>query len=104
MSTFKGGNGQINFDGTTVTITRDGGMGGFSDLPTVTIPIADVVDLLIQDPVAIIKGWVYVAIKGHESMPTASEVGKNPHAVTFKKKQAATVRAFRDEILAATST
>lgn len=104
MSTFKGGNGQINFDGTTVTITRDGGLGGFSDLPTVTIPIADVVDLLIQDPVAIIKGWVYVATKGHESMPTASEVGKNPHTVTFKKKQAATVRAFRDEILAATST
>jgi hypothetical protein len=98
MSTFEGGNGQISFDGTTVTITRSGGMGSFSELPTVTIPAADVVDVLVHDPVAILKGWVYVATTGQESMPSASEVGKNANTVTFGKKQAAAAHILRDEV------
>jgi hypothetical protein len=101
MSRFEGGNGQIQFDGSTVTITREGGMGGFSDLPTVTIPIAEVVDVLVHEPVAIMKGWVYVATAGHETMPTASEVGKNANTVTVNKKQAKAVVDIRAEILAA---
>jgi hypothetical protein len=101
MSRFEGGNGQIQFDGSTVTITREGGMGGFSDLPTVTIPIAEVVDVLVHEPVAIMKGWVYVATVEHESMPTASEVGKNANTVTVNKKQAKAVADIRAEILAA---
>jgi hypothetical protein len=98
MSTFEGGNGQIHFDGASVTITREGGMGGFSDLPTVTIPSSDVTDVLVHEPVAILKGWVYVATAGHESMPPASEVGKNANTVTFNKKQAAAAHTLRDEI------
>lgn len=101
MSTFEGGNGQIHFDGTTVTITREGGMGGFSDLPTVTIPITDVVDVLVHEPVAILKGWVYVATAGHEAMPSAAEVGKNATTVTLNKKQAQALAPVRAEILAA---
>jgi hypothetical protein len=101
MSTFEGGNGQIHFDGTAVTITREGGMGGFSDLPTVTIPIAEIVDVLVHDPVAIMKGWVYVATAGHESMPAATEVGKNANTVTLNKKQAQALGPVRAEILAA---
>jgi hypothetical protein len=101
MSTFEGGNGQIQFDGTAVTITRGGGMGSFSELPTVTIPIADVVDVLVHEPVAIMKGWVYIATAGHESMPTATEVGKNANTVTVNKKQAKAVAEIRAEILAA---
>jgi hypothetical protein len=101
MSTFEGGNGQIHFDGTTVTITREGGMGAFSEMPTVTIPVTEVVDVLVHEPVAILKGWVYVATRGHESMPTASEVGKNPNTVTVNRKQARDVVALREEILAA---
>jgi hypothetical protein len=101
MSTFEGGNGQIHFDGTAVTITREGGMGGFSELPTVTIPIGEVVDVLVHEPVAILKGWVYVATSGNETMPTASEVGKNANTVTLNKKQAQAVAAIKGEILAA---
>jgi hypothetical protein len=98
MSTFEGGNGQIHFDGSSVTITREGGMGGFSELPTVTIATGDIVDVLVHDPVAILKGWVYVATTGHESMPSASEVGKNANTVTFGKKQAAAAHALRDDV------
>ena len=103
MTSFRGGNGQIHFDGSTVTITREGGLGSFSELPTVTIPATDVVDVLVHDPVAILKGWVYVATAANESMPSALEVGKNPHTVTFGKKQAEGVRVLRDAILAAAS-
>lgn len=101
MSTFEGGNGQISFDGSTVTITREGGLGSFSELPTVTIPVTDVVDVLVHDPVAILKGWVYVATTGHESMPSAVEVGKNANTVTFGKKQAAAAQALCDEVRSA---
>jgi len=101
MSRFEGGNGQIEFDGATVTITREGGMGGFSDLPTVSIPIADVVDVLVHQPVAIMKGWVYIATAGHEAMPAATEVGKNANTVTINRKQAQALEPFRAEILAA---
>jgi hypothetical protein len=76
-------------------------MGSFSELPTVTIPIADVVDVLVHEPVAIMKGWVYIATVGHESMPTATEVGKNANTVTVNKKQAKAVAEIRAEILAA---
>jgi hypothetical protein len=101
MTRFEGGNGQIEFDGANVTIAREGGMGGFSELPTTTIPIADIVDVLVHQPVAIMKGWVYVATAGHESMPSATEVGKNAYAVTLNKKQAQAVEEVRGEILRA---
>jgi hypothetical protein len=101
MTRFEGGNGQIEFDGANVTITREGGMGGFSELAPATIPIGDVVDVLVHEPVAIIKGWVYIATTGHESMPSATEVGKNAHAVTLNKKQAQAVEEVRGEILRA---
>ena len=104
MTTFEGANGQIHFDGASVTITREGGMGGFSGLPTVTIPTSDVIDVLLHDPVAILAGWVYIATAGQESMPSASEVGKNANTVTFKKKQAAAAQALRDEIRSAIGT
>jgi hypothetical protein len=98
MTKFEGGNGQINFDGSVVTITRDGGLGGFSKLPTVTIPIGDVVDVLLHEPAAIIKGWIYIATVGQEQMPSASEVGKNAQAVTYGKKHKQAVAAIHDEI------
>ena len=101
MSTFEGGNGQIHFDGTSVTITREGRMGGFTDLPTVRIQMTDVVDVLVHEPVAIMKGWVYVATVGHESMPTATEVGKNANTVMLNKKQARAIGPSRTEILTA---
>ena len=101
MSTFEGGNGQIHFDGAAVTITREGGLGSFSELPTVTIPIGEVVDVLVHDPVAILKGWVYIATAGHEAMPSATEVGKNANTVTLNKKQAQALAPVRAEILAA---
>lgn len=101
MSTFEGGNGQIHFDGTAVTITREGGMGSFSELPSVSIPITDVVDVLVHEPVAIMKGWVYIATVGNESMPAATEVGKNANTVTLNKKQAKAVAEIRAEIRAA---
>ena len=101
MSAFEGGNGQIQFDGAAVTITREGGMGGFSGLQTVTIPIADVVDVLVHEPVAIMKGWVYIATVGNEAMPAATEVGKNANTVTLNKKQAQALAPVRAEILAA---
>jgi hypothetical protein len=101
MSTFQGNNGQIHFDGTAVTITREGGLGKFSELPTVTFPVGEVLDVLVHDPVAILAGWVHIATAGHESMPSATEVGKSPNTVTMSKKQFKELGPFLAEVRAA---
>jgi hypothetical protein len=100
MTDFKGSNGQVHFDGTTVTITREGFAASVAHLPTATIPVGDVVDILIKEAHGPLKGSVFFATAGDEEMPPLLDA-KNPHEIAVSKSQLEEFAPLRAAILAA---
>jgi hypothetical protein len=101
METFEGHNGQIRFDGVTVTITREGKWGERSKLPTVVIPLSEVVDVQLHEGHGPIAGWVFIATQQDSVMPKALEVAHHPNTVIVSKSEAVDFEPMRQEILAA---
>ena len=100
MTDFKGFNGQVHFDGTTVTITREGFAGSVSQLPTATIPAADILDILVKEAHGPLKGSIFFATAGDETMPPMLDA-KNPHEISVSKAQLEEFEPLRAAILAA---
>jgi len=100
MTDFKGSNGQVHFDGTTVTITREGFAGSVSRLPPATIPVGDILDILVKEAHGLVKGSIFFATAGDETMPPLLDA-KNPHEISVSKSQLEEFEPLRVEILAA---
>lgn len=100
MTDFKGFNGQVHFDGTTVIITREGFAGSVGHLPTASIPVGDILDILVKEAHGPLKGSIFFATAGDETMPPLLDA-KNSHEIAVSKSQLAEFEPLRAEILAA---
>lgn len=100
MTDFKGFNGQVHFDGTTVTITRSGFAGSMMHLPDASIPVTDIIDILIKEAHGPLKGSIFFATAGDEEMPPMMDA-KNPHEISVSKANLEEFEPLRQAILAA---
>lgn len=103
-TTAKGRNGQIEFDGRTVTIRREGLIGRAAHgRNEKTIPLSQIT--AVQFKPYSVFGWGYIAFTIPGTVETHSRLGRNAkaahydeNAVTFNKHQQAAVEALRDAV------
>jgi hypothetical protein len=101
MTYFDGHNGQIDFDGAALHITREGKLGQMNGNPPTTIQVADVVDVIIHEPGKIVKGYMYFATAAAPEAPEFTKLSQNAATVLVAKKQLEAAKALRDEVLKA---
>lgn len=113
MSTINaaGRNGQIQFDGKTVTIRREGFFGraghGRGDK---MIPVRQIAGVQMKPSGALTNGFLQLTVPGEISTTKASkgsrtmDAANDENAVIFTKKQQPEFEALRDAILDALAT
>jgi hypothetical protein len=101
MTHFDGHNGQVDFDGTSLRIAREGKLGQMNGNGPTTLGIGDIVDVIIHEPGSIVKGYMYFATAAAPEVPEFMKLSKDPATVLVAKKQLAAAQALRDEVLKA---
>jgi hypothetical protein len=101
MTHFDGHNGQIDFDGGSLHITREGKLGSMNGNGPVSLAVGDVIDVLIHEPGTIVKGYMYFATAAEPAAPEFTKLSQHPYTVLVSKKQLAAAQALRAEVLAA---
>ena len=69
MSQIQGSNGQVEFDGRTVRIGRDGFAGGASNLAPEAIPVTAITAVTVHAPHSVVPGFIHFQTIGH-AVPT----------------------------------
>lgn len=103
----KGVNGQLSFDGTTVTITREGFLArsthGRSEK---AYPVRSIGAVQVKPANALINGYIQLSVSGETSKKSIGigksyDAAKDENAVIFTKKQAPAFDAIKQAIQAA---
>lgn len=103
----KGVNGQMSFDGTTVTITREGFMArsthGRSEK---NFPVKSIGAVQVKPANALVNGHIQLSVSGESSKKSigfgkSHDAASDENAIIFTKKQAPAFEAIKQAIQAA---
>jgi hypothetical protein len=95
MPTISGSNGQLDFDGHTVHIGRDGFAGSASHLPPTTIPVTAITAVTVNAPHSLVPGFIHFHTIGHIAPTNYVAAAKDEHTLLFKKRSANDVEQVR---------
>jgi hypothetical protein len=101
MTHFDGHNGQVDFDGSSLHIAREGKLAQMNGNGPITLSVGDIVDVHIHEPGAIVKGYIHFATASDPEAPTTYHSSQNATAVLVSKKELPAAQALRDEVLKA---
>lgn len=96
----KGVNGQLTFDGATVTISRQGALSRMTvGKGAKSIPVQHITAIQIKPATALISGFIQFTLAGgneRRSKPGRStqDAARDENSVVFKKAQATEIEAF----------
>lgn len=98
----KGMNGTIDFDGSTLTITRK----GIGNRGSKIIPASSVGGVQIRPATTLVNGFIQFSIVGEVSRSSGGagrlqDAANDENAVIFTKKHAGDFEALRDAVIAA---
>ena len=100
MTQLDANNGQISFDGTTVSIAREGAIAAMSKQQPIDIPVSDISDVVIHTP-SILQGFIHFVGPGESPVTSANAAVENQRAVLLSRKHMEGAEALRAEVLAA---
>ena len=98
-----GSNGQVEFNGSSVHITRHGFAGGASHLEPWSMPVTAMTDVLLHEPSGLIPGFISFVTRSHVAPTGYVSAANDEQTVLFKRKQANEIEAVRTAVLAAIS-
>ena len=96
-----GSNGQVQFNGKSVHITRDGFAGGASHLEPWSMPVTAMTDVLLHEPKGLIPGFISFVTRSHAAPSGYVSAATDEQTLLFKHKQAEEIEAVRTAVLAA---
>lgn len=107
MHVMTGVNGQMSFDGRSVTITRNGFLARSTfGRSNKVIPISSIAAIQLKIATSLLSGWVQLSVKGEVvkrrfGQNEAQTVSQDENAVIFNKKRNEEVEAFVAAVRAA---
>ena len=102
----KGTNGQIEFDGSRIKITRKGliALGTQGLKGDKVIPISNVISVQFKNPGKLFNGYIQFATAGGENTQSMMGATSDENSVFFEKKHLEGFEAIRDAVEAAITT
>lgn len=100
MHRIEGSNGQVEFNGRTVRLTRGGFAGGASHLPAETIPIGAVTDVTVHAPHGLVPGFIHFHSLGDPAPTNYFGATGNSRTLVFKRGSADDIEALRAAVRA----
>ena len=101
MAAIEGSNGQVDYNGHTVHLTRDGFAGGASHLEPEAIPITAITEVTVHPPHSLIPGFIHFHTAGHLAPTNYVAAAKDPRTLLFKKHAADQVEQLRADVQSA---
>ena len=96
-----GNNGQVDFNGKTVRITRHGFAASASHLEPWSMPVTAVTDVLLHEPSGLIPGFISFVTRSHVAPTGYVSAAKDEQTVLFKHKTAEQIHALRAAVMTA---
>ena len=96
-----GNNGQVEFNGTSVRISRHGFAASASHLEPWSMPLTAVTDVLLHEPTGLIPGFISFVTLAHAAPTGYVSAATDEQTVLFKRKNAEEIHALRGAVLAA---
>ena len=100
----KGHNGQVTFDGTTITITRKGALGRLSSgKGSIALPVTQVTSVRFKEAGPVVNGYIQFSVPGRIEQRSqfgsqTTDAAHDPNSVIFTRKQRAQFAALRDAV------
>jgi hypothetical protein len=103
----KGHNGQVIFDGTTITITRKGALGRLgAGKGSIALPVGQVTSVRFKDAGPVMNGYIQFSVAGRTERRSnfgsqTNDAAHDPNSVIFTRKQREQFAGLRDAVQAA---